>query len=82
MIELCLKFYIEEALKRGVKITFSYGMEKDDDIDKKSKDFFYLHTTEFKSELRAYYVKSKATTKIIAKAFTATDFADEICEIW
>jgi len=31
---------IEKALKRGVKIIFSYGMGKDDDIDRKSKDFF------------------------------------------
>lgn len=31
---------IENALKRGVKIRFSYGMGKAGDLDKKSKDFF------------------------------------------
>jgi len=31
---------IEDALRRGVKITFFYGMGKTSDLDHKSKDFF------------------------------------------
>ncbi|MCG3696647.1 hypothetical protein [Aliarcobacter butzleri] len=34
------KGYIEDALKRNVRITFNYGMGKYKDLDKESKEFF------------------------------------------
>lgn len=34
------KDYIEDALKRNVRITFNYGMGENKDLDKESKEFF------------------------------------------
>ncbi|MDD3603444.1 MAG: phospholipase D-like domain-containing protein [Sulfurovum sp.] len=42
---------IENALKRGVKIRFSYGMGKADDLDKESKDFFLKMQQNYKNLL-------------------------------
>ncbi len=42
---------IENALKRGVKILFFYGMGKNSDLDKKSKEFFLEMQKKYKNLL-------------------------------